>query len=433
MPVSPEMKTHLNGNTSLGVFMKITSLGGDVLRVWNGTRNKIVGGELFYAFPLAPSQLQTSNGLKPDNLEAASIYSGLFNAATLRNKKWQNARVEYRVLDYKNFDLGYAERRSGFLGEATVGKHSANIELKSLSKKLSEPFGFTYQEDCNVIELGDDRCKVDLTGYTADGFKMVLNAHVVTPVLNPQQFSVEFDEAIYGGVQGLRASYFADKNLSSLAFQRNDAKVDFDYGMNAPASGLPVDGFSVRWEGTVTPLYSETYTFSVEHDDGARLWVNNLTTPLIDQWVDGPGTHTATIALTAGVAYPIKLEFYDLVNVSKIKLRWQSASQAFQIIPQSRLALPTQSAVPDNFYKFGKIEFVTGANAGAVQQIAVNASNALTLLLPMFFTPAVDDEIILTVGCDRKIATCRDRFNNAINNRSFYALPGRRKMVLPER
>src|SRR5687767_7863144 len=45
-----------------------------------------------------------------------------------------------------------------------------------------------------------------------------------------------------------RGSYFANATLAGTpALVRDDAAIDFDWGSGAPAPGLPVDNFSVRW------------------------------------------------------------------------------------------------------------------------------------------------------------------------------------------
>jgi ribosomal protein S12 methylthiotransferase len=57
------------------------------------------------------------------------------------------------------------------------------------------------------------------------------------------------------------------------------------------------DTFSIRWYGQLEPRYSETYTFHVEADDGARLWVNDqliatlAACPKLARYVDMPLQH----------------------------------------------------------------------------------------------------------------------------------------------
>jgi hypothetical protein len=39
--------------------------------------------------------------------------------------------------------------------------------------------------------------------------------------------------------------------------------------------GIARDYVSVEWDGFLKPLYTETYTFYVESNDGVRVYVNN--------------------------------------------------------------------------------------------------------------------------------------------------------------
>lgn len=218
MPVSAEMQEHLQETLTVGVFMTITAKDGDVIRVWNGTRNKIVDGEVYTAYPVAPSRLQAANGLKADNLEITAVYSGLFTAATLRAKKWQGARVVYEILNYKDFTMGYAERRVSFLGKTTVGKYAAKVELNSLSSKLSEPWGYTCTKDCNVDEFGDARCGKSLTGESEDGIKTKIAAHITSTILNRQQFTIAFDDDIEPAVPATVTAPDAFYNRGKIRF-----------------------------------------------------------------------------------------------------------------------------------------------------------------------------------------------------------------------
>lgn len=425
------MKNYLMGTTTLAVFLKITPRDGSTpIRVWNGTRNKVIAEDGTYlAYPLSPSRLQQSAGLKADNLEIAATYAASFTASTLRARKWEGARVDYAVYNYKDFSIGYAERRTGFVGRTEVGKFAAKPELISLSAKLNQPVGRTFNAECDVLELGDSRCGVDLNGFTRTGYRIKTTATVAV-VTNRQQFSVNFVDAM---VRGLRGRYYQGTNFDTLIVEKNDQSIDFDFGESAPLPGMPSNEFSIRWEGTITPLFSETYTFSVEHDDGVRLWVDNVATPLIDQW-GTLGTHTATIALTAGTPYNFKLEFKDEVSVSKVKLRWSSTSQSLQIIPVTAF-VPAGgvSAVYDNIYHRGRARFLSGANVDFTAQILTNTGSAMTLYLPLFYMPALGDSVELIVGCDRTINACRDIFGNGLNFQGFFTIPGTSKVFkIPE-
>jgi hypothetical protein len=136
---------------------------------------------------------------------------------------------------------------------------------------------------------------------------------------------------------GLTGAYFANKTLTAPAtLTRIDPFVNFNWSTGSPATGIPVDNFSVRWTGYVVPKYSQTYTFYTQSDDGVRLWVNGV--QLVNNWTNHSSTaNSGTIALTAGVKYAIKMEYYENGGSAVAGLFWSSSSQAKQAIPQSQL------------------------------------------------------------------------------------------------
>jgi hypothetical protein len=146
-------------------------------------------------------------------------------------------------------------------------------------------------------------------------------------------------------LQGLSGDYYTGMNFERFVVTRVDQTVNFTWPFEGPTPAMPRDLFSVRWTGKVTPLYSQAYTFITTSDDGVRLWVNNQL--LINQWVDqGTTQHQGTIALTAGVPVDIRLEYYENSWGATIRLEWQSASQAREIIAKEQLATSSSRPVP---------------------------------------------------------------------------------------
>jgi len=106
------------------------------------------------------------------------------------------------------------------------------------------------------------------------------------------------------------------------ALVRNDLNIDFNWGTGAPAAGLPVDHFSVRWTRQLHfPV--GTYHFSVQVDDGVRLWVDDQL--LIDQWHAGIGSYGADLYLAEG-KHRIRLEMYERTGDAKARLGWSLAT-----------------------------------------------------------------------------------------------------------
>ncbi len=162
-----------------------------------------------------------------------------------------------------------------------------------------------------------------------------------TPIPSARLFPVLPPTLPSGDGSGLTASYFPTTDVTGAAtLTVLDPSINHVWGGHWPGSVVPVDNFSARWTGHVTPLYSELYAFSVTGDDGVRLWVNGQL--LVDQWRDQSATeYTGTIALVAHQAYDIKFEYYEHGGGAAAKLAWSSPTQVKQIIPDAQLSTET--------------------------------------------------------------------------------------------
>jgi endoglucanase len=154
------------------------------------------------------------------------------------------------------------------------------------------------------------------------------------------------ETAAPGTGTGLAGVYYSGVSLSGSALlNRVDATIDFEWGGSSPASDVPSDGFSVRWTGEVEARSTETYTFYITHDDGARVWVNNV--QVINNWTDHAAAEdSGTIQLTKGEKYPIVVEFYENSGDATCQLSWSSNTIAKQIIPQTQLYNTVTTVTP---------------------------------------------------------------------------------------
>lgn len=143
---------------------------------------------------------------------------------------------------------------------------------------------------------------------------------------------------------GLKGDYYqtsaADMTraftTATLIGSRTDSRVQFDFGTGSPGTGVPADGFQIRWSGRVIPRATEAYTFYTQNDDGVRLYINGVL--LIDGWmVQGTTERSATVNLTAGVPATITMEYFDATGGATARLLWSSPSLCKQYIPPSRL------------------------------------------------------------------------------------------------
>jgi chitodextrinase len=135
---------------------------------------------------------------------------------------------------------------------------------------------------------------------------------------------------------GLTATYFTGTSLTTSAVVRLDDTLNFSWGSGSPDSRVPVDNFSARWTGKITPTKTAAYTFYMDVGGGVRLWVNGQ--ELVNNWtLHTLATNSGKITLTAGTSYDIKVEYQVGTQSATAKLSWSTSSAAKAIIPQSVL------------------------------------------------------------------------------------------------
>jgi hypothetical protein len=117
---------------------------------------------------------------------------------------------------------------------------------------------------------------------------------------------------------------------------RPEPDVNFNWGNSSPDGGIEGDTFSARFFGLVQPRYSQTYTFHTYTDDGVRLWVDsNL---IIDKWQTQSATEwSGTADLAANQKYDIEMQYFEDTGEAIAQLKWSSASQTKEVVPQGRL------------------------------------------------------------------------------------------------
>jgi beta-glucosidase len=127
--------------------------------------------------------------------------------------------------------------------------------------------------------------------------------------------------------QGLLGEYFVGtERTGTPQLVRVDPTVDFHWELAAPAPGLPEDGFSIRWTGTLTPPKSGLFALGLRSDDGSRLYLDGKL--VVDNWGDHPPTlKTAQMKLVAGKAYDVRLEYFEGIIGASVELLWQGADK----------------------------------------------------------------------------------------------------------
>ncbi len=126
-----------------------------------------------------------------------------------------------------------------------------------------------------------------------------------------------------------RVDYF-NGNFATFKKSSITPMIDFDLnterGTASPdaSAGVNETDYAIRWNGTIRPTASTTYTFYADSDNIARLWVgNNL---IINKTNQGRGTVQANVDLNGSSDYQVKIEYVHGGGPSNMHVTWSAPS-----------------------------------------------------------------------------------------------------------
>lgn len=114
---------------------------------------------------------------------------------------------------------------------------------------------------------------------------------------------------------------------------------------NTPGIDLSVrtqnDNFAFMWQGYIKVPTTSTYTFETCSDDGSKVYINmpysySATPTVSNDFLHGTTCQTGSIALVAGVQYPITITFFEATGGEAMEFYWRNTSGlARQLVPTS--------------------------------------------------------------------------------------------------
>ncbi|HLF29121.1 MAG TPA: PA14 domain-containing protein [Anaerolineae bacterium] len=124
-------------------------------------------------------------------------------------------------------------------------------------------------------------------------------------------------EKVAGSYPDWKAEFWTNMEFSGQPLlTRNDAAIDFNWGENAPASGLRKNRWAARWSRTMN-FDAGLYRFTAQADDGIRVFVDgNLA---LNEWHGSSGgpVYTAELGLTG--AHTVVVEYFDYDGLALVK------------------------------------------------------------------------------------------------------------------
>lgn len=116
-------------------------------------------------------------------------------------------------------------------------------------------------------------------------------------------------------------AYYANPSLAGYpVLVRNDPAIDFNWGFNAPAPGLPATFFSVRWTRAVH-FNEGTYRFFINADDGVRFWIDGRL--VLDQWHPAAGQPFVVDRFLSAGSHYLQVDYYGGESPNSISVFWE--------------------------------------------------------------------------------------------------------------
>lgn len=166
--------------------------------------------------------------------------------------------------------------------------------------------------DARLVEVQGSTSGVEIVDITQPRQVVAPPTPLPTPTPAPAQFS------------GWRAEFFDNPNLSgSPKLVLDVAAINYDWGVAAPASTLPADGFSARFERTidVPPGY---YQITAQADDGVRVWLDGDL--IIDEW-RGAANRVHSVGRVLNGRHQLRVEYHEVSGAARLRVDYKVTDQ----------------------------------------------------------------------------------------------------------
>jgi YD repeat-containing protein len=220
--------------------------------------------------------------------------------------------------------------------------------------------------------------------------------------------------------QGLRGAYYWDANNNQVfgddgnpVLTRTDPQVSFDWGTGAPSPAMLPDYFLVRWTGYITVPTTGVWNLGHTGDDGVQIRVNDVVVQ--SNWTDGPivfPAYSGPVALTAGAAQKIQVDYYERTGNANIQLWAKDPSGTELQVPASWLSTDASTMPAGWTMSAGDVNLAYSAARVQDTSITLVGDDGSTSEYKKAstggFTPPKGQDDILSVASDGTISVQAD-------------------------
>ncbi len=185
--------------TTLAFAWRVERRDGVTLGFTSHDRDLIIGGLAHRAAPgMLPSAIERSDGLNVDDVQlSAALTSDAFTDADLIAGRWDGTALRLSAVDWTAPDVAPVTLLTGEFGEVEIKDDGFAVGLRGPTAVLDAAVVEETSPECRA-QLGDRRCRVDLSGRR----RTLLVISVVENVVTTSEALASGDFA-YGGLRWL--------------------------------------------------------------------------------------------------------------------------------------------------------------------------------------------------------------------------------------
>ncbi|HTO72452.1 MAG TPA: glycoside hydrolase family 3 N-terminal domain-containing protein, partial [Gemmatimonadales bacterium] len=270
------------------------------------------------------------------------------------------AKFELGLFEHPYVDADSAQLVAAESSHRTLARDAAResiVLLKNERKLLPIDPGIRQ-----VAVIGEDATQARLGGYSGPGIRPVSILEGIKQRLGgsgrvmyapgPGRESREVvvvpaaSLRTSSGEAGLRGEYFDNPRLEGAArLVRVDSVIDFAWTLSAPGEAIPLDWYSVRWNGRLKVPAGGVRHIGVEGSDGYRLYVDGRV--VIDDWQKrSAGSRLVRVTLKPGTSHELRLEYFETVGNGRVRLMWDAGvSSRWKAQIDSAVAIARKASV----------------------------------------------------------------------------------------
>lgn len=230
---------------------------------------------------------------------------------------------------------------------------------------------------------------------------------------------LSFDGTVFTARTGLEASEISKETGFAISGgEVSGALVSAGISESGIAAGLydkaKVESFLVNWQQPDGRLLTDvSFIGEIRRQDNAFIAETRGLMHVLDQ--EQGRLYRASCSADVGDAKcGINLELST----------WKASGTVEVTDGIMRLSCAALAGFENGLFSGGLLTFTSGANQGIGVEVKVHQDNSITLWQRLPQPVVVGDMFTVKAGCDKRFATCKSRFGNAVNFRGFPHMPG---------